>query len=218
MWKLEYVSEDDLSTFEGWARYQAIDLASLTVSELAMWRQIFADAVSRHEAAPKVGRMKLKRPGETAYAVAVPDGTDLWLALWVKRSAKGEYFIFHPTAVSGWDPHSSLHIDGTFHMKSYDNRMLVQKRQAPTSIKGSEHLGAYAGFSPKSVGAVCHRDDFAGVFEAPAGVLGPRNGMVTIDLIEPGSGVLPLEHPIEEVGRRIFTDISPHVLIRIFRS
>ncbi len=30
--------------------------------------------------------------GEHRYAVAVREGTDLWLTLWVRRSPKGEFF------------------------------------------------------------------------------------------------------------------------------
>ncbi len=145
-------------------------------------------------------------------------GTRRTMALWVKRSAKPEFFIFHPTVDGNWNPHSSLHKDGTFHLKSHDRKALTQKRQPPASIKGSEHLSAYGGFSPKSIGAACDPSDFDGVFEAPPGVLGPRNGMVTVDLIEPGFGAHPLQHPAEEVDRRLFTDGTPHLLIRIFRT
>ena len=194
------------------------ELETLTEAELTMWRGYFEQARQSRETAPKVGRMSLKRPGESLYAVAMRDGADLWLALLVKRSAKPEFFIFHPTVDGNWNPHSSLHKDGTFHLKSHDRKALTQKRQPPASIKGSEHLGAYGGFSPKSIGAACDPSDFDGVFEAPPGVLGPRNGMVTVDLIEPGSGAHPLQHPAEEVDRRLFTDGTPHLLIRIFRT
>jgi hypothetical protein len=161
--------------------------------------------------------MNLKRPGDALYAVAIREAHDLRLALWVRRSKKPEFFIFHPT-VDKRNPHSSLHADGRFHIKSDDEKIIESRRQRPGSIRGSEHLGAYGGFGPKSVGAECAPADFAGVFEVPPGVLGPRNGMVTVDLIEPGSGAQPLEHPAEEVDRRLFTDSTPHVLIRIFRS
>ena len=215
---LEFISEDATRTFEGWLKYQGFDASSLTEDELASWREEFEDAVKRREMAGKVGRMDLKRPGQSLYAVAIRDGGELWLALWVKRSAKPEFFIFHPTTDGDWNPHSSLHKDGTFHMKGHDHKMMTLKRQPPASIKGSEHLGAYGGFAPKGIGAVCDPADFTGVFEAPPGVLGPRNGMVTVDLIEPGSGAQPLSHPAEEVDRRTFTDSVPNVLIRIFRS
>ena len=217
--RLEYISEDDLNTYEGWLKYQAFDLSALCEEEAAAVRELFDEAVKARMTARKVGRMKLKRPGESTYAIAIRDGADLWLALWIKRSAKSEYFIFHPTADGNWNPHSSLHKDGTFHMKSYDKVMLEPRRkQPPSAVKGTEQLGAYSGFGPKAVGAICDPADFTGIFEVPQRVLGPRNGMVTVDLMEPGSGAEPLMHPAEEVSRHCFNDAPPHVLVRIFRT
>jgi hypothetical protein len=216
---LDYISEDDLNTYEGWLKYQAIDLSALTEEEAVDVREIFDDAVKATMTARKVGRMKLKaRPGEFKYAVAIRDGGDLWLGLWVKRTAKPEYFILHPTADGDWNPHSSLHTNGTFHMKSHGRVMLSQQKQRPDSIEGTEHIGVYGGYGPKAVGAVCDPADFTGVFEAPAGILGPRNGQVAIDLIEAGSGRQPLYQPAEEVARHLFTDSPTHMLIRVFRS
>ena len=63
---------------------------------------------------------------------------------------------------------------------------------------------------------MCDPQDFSGVFEAPPGVLGPRNGTITVDLLAVGAD--PLAHPGEEVGRHLFTDTVPNVLIRIFRT
>ena len=37
----EFISEDDLDTFEGWLRCQAIDAATAPPEVLAMWRSIF---------------------------------------------------------------------------------------------------------------------------------------------------------------------------------
>jgi hypothetical protein len=37
----DFISEDDLSTFEGWLRYQGIDAATTTPDELADWRDMF---------------------------------------------------------------------------------------------------------------------------------------------------------------------------------
>jgi hypothetical protein len=50
----------------------------------------------------------------------------------------------------------------------------------------------------------------------PPGILGPRNGTVTVDLLE-DPGAQPLPHPAEEVARHLFADAFPHVLIRVFR-
>jgi hypothetical protein len=116
----EFISEDDLNTFEGWLKYQGIDAATTPSEELATWQTVFDEAKERRSATSKVGLMKLQTiPGEYRYAVAVPDGSDLWLALWVRLSPNDR----------AWDPHTSYHLDGTFHMKSHDRKMLVQKRQ-----------------------------------------------------------------------------------------
>jgi hypothetical protein len=217
---LDYISEDDLRTYEGWLRYQGFDLSTLTEQEAAAVREIFDGAVERRAAAGKVGRMKLPRgPGVSTYAIAVRDESDLWLALWIKLKAKDEMFIFHPAVDGNWNPHSSLHRDGRFHLKSHDQVTLRPlQKQPPASMKGTEHLGAYAGFGPKSSGAVCVPIDFTDVFVAPPGILGPRNGMVLVDLLEPASAVKLHEHPAEEVARHVFTDSVPHVVVRIFRT
>jgi hypothetical protein len=101
----DFISEDDLKTFEGWLRYQAIDAATVTSDELEMWRSLFDEVRQRSLANPKVGLMKLKPvPGEYRYAVAVREGSDLWLTLWVRRSLKGEYFVMVPRADRDRDP------------------------------------------------------------------------------------------------------------------
>jgi len=80
------IREDDLATFEGWLRYQAIDAATATPEELENWRSIFDEVRESAAAIPKVGRMKLRPlvPDEHRYAVAVREGSDLWLTLWVR--------------------------------------------------------------------------------------------------------------------------------------
>src|SRR5262245_4996988 len=94
---LPYIGEDALHTYDGWLKYQCIDPSALTADEAAQLRQLFDEGASARAAGGKVGRMKLKRPGESTYAIAMPEGADLWLALWIRRSMKGEIFIFHPT-------------------------------------------------------------------------------------------------------------------------
>jgi hypothetical protein len=163
----DFIGEDDLATFETWLRYQAVDAATATPDEL------------RSLATPKVGLMKLLPvPGEHRYAVAVRDGTDLWLTLWVRRSRKGEFFVMIPRSDGDWDPHTSYHRDGTFHPKSFGAKVIPpQKRQPLTgTFRGTGHLGAYHGHSPKGVGAICDPTAFSGVVEVAPGVLGPRDG------------------------------------------
>jgi hypothetical protein len=109
--------------------------------------------------------------------------------------------------------------EGWLKYQAFDLTNLTKdEAAAPSAVKGTEHLGAYGGFGPKAVGAICDPADFTGIFEAPPLVLGPRNGMVTVDLMEPGSSAEPLVHPAEEVARHCFSEAAPHVLVRIFRT
>src|SRR2546430_11762030 len=167
----EFITEDDLSTFEGWLKYQGVDSATTTPEDMAKWRDIYGEVKERSLATPKVGLMKLRPlgPGENRYAVAIREGSDLWLTLWVRRSPKGEFFVMIPRGDQGWDPHTSYHLDGTLHMKSHGRRSLPgQKRQPLTgTFRGAEHLGVYMGHGPKSVGAICDPTAFSGILEVP---------------------------------------------------
>jgi hypothetical protein len=92
----EFISDDDLKTLEGWLKYQGLEAASTTPEELGKWQILFDEAQKRSSATPKVGLMKLQLvPGEYRYAVAVRDGSNLWLTLWVRRSRKGLTAPFH---------------------------------------------------------------------------------------------------------------------------
>ena len=185
----DFISEDDLLTFEGYLRYQAVDPAMLSPEDLKMWRNIFEEAVARTVSAPKVGLMKLQRvPSEQKYAVAIQDGSAFWLTLWVRYSSKGEVFIMYPRSDRDWDAHASYHLNGRLHQKSHRRvTAVVLKRQPLTAaFKGSEHLGIYAGHGGKSIGAVCDPAVFDGVVRIQPGLLGPKHGWVGIDLVEPG--------------------------------
>ena len=105
----EFVSEDDLQTFEVWLKeIQGIDPAMLEPNDLAQWRSIHQDVMAKSAATPKVGLMKLHAgPGEHLYAVAIREDSKLWLTLWVRRSRKGEIFVIIPRADRAWDPHLS---------------------------------------------------------------------------------------------------------------
>lgn len=214
----DFISEDDLNTFEGWLRYQAVDLTAATADEQTFWRTTFDESRERASAAPKVGLMKLRMvPSEYRYAVAVREGADLWLTLWVRRSPKGEFLVFLPSAVKGWNPHASYHLDGRFHSKTFHDTKMgpPQKRQPLTGLfRGTEQLGAYSGHSPKAVGAICDPAAFSGIVEVPPGVLGPRHGTVVVDLVEPGREPLAMlftHAPRQEV----FRDFEPWLVIRI---
>jgi hypothetical protein len=213
----EFFDEDDLKTFEGWLRYQSIDLTALTPQELETWRRFFEEVRMAALASPKLGRMKFKPiPNEYRYGVAIRKGDDLWLTLWVKRSAKGEFFSFVPRADGRWNPHVSYHLDGTYHIKSYDKPAITRKLQPLTGkFSGTVQLDGSMGHGT-SVGAICDPADFNGVVEVPTGILGPKNGMVLVYLIEPGHE--PLSHPGQIVQEQVFKEFLPHVVIRIARQ
>jgi hypothetical protein len=213
----EFISEDDLKTFEGWLRYQGVDAATNAPEELQMWQGLFDEARKRSLANPKVGLMKLQPiAGEYRYAAAVREGSDLWLVLWVRRSRKGEFFVMLPRGDRGWDVHTSYHCDGTLHTKSYGRRVLSPTKHQPLrgTFRGTEDLGYFAGYGPKSVGAICDPAAFSYVVEVAPGVLGPRHGGVKVDLVEPGCD--PTAFPWTSIARQeVIRDVSPWVVITI---
>jgi hypothetical protein len=182
----DFISEDDLLTFEGFLKYQAVDPAMLTPDELAMWRGFFDETARLRESSPKVGLMKLRQaPGEQKYGVALRDGAELWLTMWVRCSPKGEIFVMYPRADAG-NPHASYHADGTYHHKSYGSTGIHQTKQPLTAtFKESEHLGMYMGHG-KNTGAVCDPKAFDGLVIVEPGILGPKHGSVGVDLLAPG--------------------------------
>jgi hypothetical protein len=214
----EFITEDDLKTFERWLRYQGVDAARVSPEELEEWRRAFDEVQALCSAAPRVGLMKLRSiPNEHRYAVAVREGSDLWLTLWVRRSPKGEFFVLVPRADQEWDVHTSYHLDGTLHLKSYDNKVFSKKSQPLTgTFRGTEQLGAYSGHAPKSVSAICEPTAFNGVVEVGPDLLGPIHGTVTVDLVEPGCEPIVTLPKCEIVRREVFRDFTPWVVITIW--
>src|SRR5262245_29895352 len=151
--------------------------------------------MERRASSPKVGRMKLQPvPNEQKYAVAIRDGSDLWLTMWVRCSWKGEVFIMYPRGDRDWDAHASYHLNGIFHQKSRGAVMGSRLRRQPltAAFKGIEDLGVYAGHGGRSIGAVCDPAAFTGIVIVEPGILGPIDGSVAIDLMEPGWTLMPL--------------------------
>ena len=69
--KLQFISEDNVQTFQGWLKYQGIEAGALSPQDIEMWRSIFDDVEKGRLARTKVGMMKLRaNPGEHRYAVA----------------------------------------------------------------------------------------------------------------------------------------------------
>jgi|SRR5579872_160060 len=176
----QFLSEDDLSTFEGWLKYQAIEPTSLPEAELATWKSLYKASRKLADTQPQIGLMKLKlmQGDERRFGIATREKWDLWLTLWVRRSHRGEWFVMAPRGADGWDPHTSYHLDGTLHVKSYGQKFLAPQMRQPLTgdFRGTVHLGAYAGHAPKSMGAICDPSAFTAVVELPPGLLGPRHG------------------------------------------
>jgi len=216
----EFISEDDLKTFDGWLRYQTYDASKMTAEQSATLRNIYDEVRQRSVATPKVGLMKLQPvPGEYKYAVAIREGNELLLVLWVRRSWKGEFFVMKPMGDRDWDIHTSYHLDGTLHMKSHGRKVLMPQQRQPLTVPftGFVDLGIDSGFSPKGVGATCDPTAFSGVVEVVPGVLGPVHGAVAVALVEPGHE-LPKDYYTwghEIVTQKIFPDVQPNVVITV---
>ena len=162
--------------------------------------------------------------GEYRYAVAVEDGSDLWLTLWVRRSPPGEFFVMLPRVpfiklprrAKKWNPHTSYHFEGDLHMKSYDRKMVSGKHQPLTGgFRGTVDLGYHAGHDPKSVGVICHPADFSAVVKVAPGVLEPGQGEVKVDLVEPAHE--PMKFDGKVVTEQVFRDTVPWLVIRVGR-
>jgi hypothetical protein len=214
------VGEDELDTFEGWLKFQAIDKAAISQDELQIWRELFDNSRQEVAAASKMGLMKLKStPGEHRYGVAVTTDEGPWTTLWVRRSPKGEFFVLMPRADGSWNPHASYHLDGTFHMKSGGRLFGQPKKYQPLTgqFRGTESLGSYGGHFPKSVGAIFERASFTGDVEVGADVLGPNYGTVVVDLVEPGEK--PMPWPFKKLAvEKTFKETTPRVVIRVGSS
>ena len=215
----DFIDEEDLHTFEGWERYQAFDPSTPREERLAGWAEVQRDMQRQP---PPVGRMRLKSlaQGEYRYAIAVDTPDGLRLGAWVRWSPRREAFVFLPRRDGRWNPHASYHRDGTLHQKDYDRVSLRQRRQPlvdPAAFCGVEPLGDFAGYGPKSVGALCEPGDFSGVVTVPRGVLGPRDGRVRVQLVQPGQELPPVTDGEEVVVQEVFRDTAPWIAIGVIR-
>jgi hypothetical protein len=207
----EFVSDDDLPTFEGWLKYQALDTSMMTTEELATWRCCFEETGKQRTASSKVGLMNLKTvPGENKYAVAVREGTDLFLVLWVRRNQKGEYFVLKPMSDRQLCLHSSHHRDGALHHKILKPKVLPAQK--------SQSFPILNGFTPKDTGAICDPKAFTGIVEVASGILGPRHGCIGVCLAEPGIGLPDYTWAYEILTQTVFREVSPHVVVSIMRK
>jgi hypothetical protein len=165
--------------------------------------------------------MSLK-PGDYRYAVAIRDGTGLWLTLWVRRKSNGEFFVMQPRLAqrlkfsgTAWNPHTSYHLDGTHHLKSYDQKVLPPVKRQPLTcpFQGTEHLGLFGGHG---TGIPCDPAKFSAVMEVPTGLLGPHEGVISVDLVQPGiDPIIPI-FSAQMAQQQVFQDFEPWVVVRVW--
>jgi hypothetical protein len=137
----------------------------------------------------------MKASVEKKYAVAVRDGTDLLLFLWVKRAAVGDLYAFLPRPHdASINAHASYHADGRYHVKSHNmfgrNKIMYRQKQKPDqNFAGTEHLleQTITLSNVRSIGQECDPSDFSEVFEIPVHELETKTYIrVTSDVVSPG--------------------------------
>ncbi len=133
---------------------------------------------------------------EKMFAVAVRDGTDLFLWIRIRRAESGIYYVFatgreEEAEWKKWNPHGSQHKDGRFHHKSFDHKVFPpEQRQKPDAdFKGTEQLVTrpIAPDEPRLVGVICDPAKFDAVLEVPVSILSAKKyeTYVAVDLTEP---------------------------------
>jgi len=163
--------------------------------------------------------MKLKplKANEYRYAVLIREGQRLWLTLLVRRSPKGDFFVFvpRPGFDSKWTPHASYHPDGTHHMKSHNQPTMIRQGQPLTGeFKHGESLVCFAGHSPGLEPYDANLFSDAVVVEP--GLLTPMHGAVCVDLVEPGCEPITALPYHRIVKRQVITNTVPHVVVTIY--
>ncbi len=208
--------------FESLARWlrdvQGINSRDIPPDQRSMWEELYEGARRAALAHDVTATLRAPpKPGHPRYAVAIEDGPDLWLTLWIQRHPAGDCVIIFPRGLGKFEPHTTYHANGRFHHKS-DNVLVSrpQQRQPLTAFAGTEHLGTYGGHGTGM--AICHPDAFTAALRVPAGVLNNLHGSVLVDLVEPGHP--PAVHHREIPGRKIvaeqtFADAFPSIVIAV---
>ena len=213
----EFVSEEELPSFEEWIQIQTFDRLRSTQEELATLSRLYDQMVGQALATPKFGRMNLRpKAGEYRYAVVAKEAGELWILLWVRRSPRGDVYVLTPRGEEGWNPHVSYHADGRFHASSYDHRFPGAMRQPPgAGFQGHEHLGVQYGCAARLIGANCDPAAFNGILEvAPELFTRALDAGITVDLAAPG--VDPPRYTWDrEIARKRFCDFVPNVVIAV---
>ena len=110
------------------------------------------------------------RPKDRKFAVAVRDGSDLFLWLRLRRNWKGEIFYVWATKSKDfpreikWNPHGSKHKNGVTHHKiTFDKKFGERRLQKPdANFKGTETLfwRGTAAHEPRRLGIICNPTEY----------------------------------------------------------
>ena len=155
-----------------------------------------------------------------AYAVAVRDGTDLFLIVIVRRSRKGDVYVHHPHRHFGpkWDGHSSYHCSGRHHHKGFNRAFLIKQRQRPdANFRGTENvITTNISFGhARAIGVPCDRAKFDDVFEIANTDLRPTDFYLSVDLSS-GEPIPPFSTKSQVVRQRAFTEFFPQIVVTLF--
>jgi hypothetical protein len=155
------------------------------------------------------------------FAVAVRDGSDLFLFLSVCRAQSGDVYVNFPRDYKpNWKPHSSYHASGQHHQKSYGHKVLVRKGQKPGStFSGTQNVvtSGIAADEPRAIHCPCQAAGFEGVFEIPISDLSTDmyRTMISVDISEPNGQ--PTTTPGSTVVRQaVFKDAVPWIIVTLF--
>ncbi|MBI3249967.1 MAG: hypothetical protein HYZ50_26020 [Deltaproteobacteria bacterium] len=209
-----------MRTFEEYLIYQGWNIATMDEEALKTWRDLYEEACEMQRQRQFLTPNVRANSNEFLYAVAVRDDPYLWLVLWVKRSVKGDYYVFLPLNDSDWDPHTSYHRDGRFHHKSYDQKLITSQKQLPNAgFRGTEQM-LIRPFELEMIRAakvLCDPSQFTGVFEIPGDPMRQRGCGVAIDLTEMNGP--PLASPRAEIIKQMrFSHAVPEVLLTLWRQ
>ena len=116
-----------------------------------------------------------------------------------------------------WNPHGSLHKDGSLHHKSYNRKaMAVKKRKPNADFKGRLNLvlRPTASHEPRAFGIICNPNEFTDVMEVPVGVLSSKRygTHITVDLTEPDCP--PMRGPAVFI-QQSFDDSIPWIWVSV---
>ena len=163
---------------------------------------------------------------ERNYAVAVSDGSDLFLWIRLRRASGGDIYYIFPHGRAGreeksWNPHGSLHRDGNLHHKAYACRMGKRGVQMPdASFQGSLHFiqRPTASSEPRGFGVVCDPSDFDEVMEISINALSEKRygTSIYIDLTDAG-GILSINTTTggKIVAQHFFRDALPWIIVSL---